>query len=267
MENYTNLLANQLKEVEQLRMKAEKRLRKNHVIPSGSLRVSKSNGVIQYFIRDNGSNESKYRYTRDRSAAQAIAQHDYDTKIYEKLTELCNWMSKFLKHYDIEAVQGSYEGLSEGRRRIVEPVLEPDDVFAENWINGFDMSASESFKENRVYLTDSGHEVRSKSEKIIDDLLTAYKIPHVYEPRVVLEDERVIYPDFAVLNVSKRKTYYWEHFGLVGDVEYSVKNFAKICEYEYCGIGVDNNLIISFESAEHPLSTRRLREKIEHYFL
>ena len=89
----------------------------------------------------------------------------------------------------------------------------------------------------------------------------------MYEPRVISKDGRVIYPDFAVLNVAKRKTYYWEHFGLVGDVEYSVKNFAKICEYEYCGMGVDNSLIISFESPEHPLSTRRLRDKIEHYFL
>ena len=267
MENYTNLLKDQLKEVEQLRAKAEKRLKKYHAAPTGSLRVSKSNGVIQYFIRDNDSNETKYRYTKDKSAAKAIAQYDYDTKIYDKLTEQSNWIAKFLKHYDIEAVKESYDGLSEGRRRIVEPVFMPDAAYVEKWINSFDRSASESFKENRVYLTDSGNEVRSKSEKIIDDLLTSYKIPHIYEPRVVLEDGRVIYPDFAALNIAKRKTYYWEHFGLVGDVEYSVKNFAKICEYEYCGMGVDNNLIISFESPEYPLSSRRLREKIEFYFL
>ena len=143
--------------------------------------------------------------------------------------------------------------------------MESDASFIEKWMTGFDVSASDGFAADRKYVTDSGCTVRSKSEKIIADLLTAYNIPYIYEPRVVLESGRVIYPDFAVLNVAKRKTYYWEHFGLVGDVEYSVKNFSKICEYEYCGIGLGKGLIVSFESSEYPLSTRRLKDKIEYY--
>lgn len=267
MENYSNLITMQLKEVEALRGQAEKRVKKQTPPPKGSLRVSKSNGVIQYYIKDAAEKGGKYHYTKDKTAAKAIAQYDYDSKILNKLTELSSCMKKFLKHYDIEMIQSSYEELSDGRKKVVEPVIEADSSFIDRWYKSFDFYASDSFKESRVYMTDSGYPVRSKSEKIIDDLLTAYKIPHVYEPRVALKDGRVIYPDFAVLNVPKRKTYYWEHFGLVGDVEYSVKNFAKICEYEYCGMGVDNSLIISFESPEHPLSTHRLRDKIEHYFL
>ena len=109
--------------------------------------------------------------------------------------------------------------------------------------------------------------VRSKSEKIIADLFTKHGVPYVYEPCITLKNGRIFSPDFAVLNVKARTCYYWEHFGLSDNNDYSDKNLNKLCEYENIGIIAGKNLITSFESSARPLSTKIIGEKIKEYLL
>ncbi|SFH72967.1 hypothetical protein SAMN04487830_106120 [Pseudobutyrivibrio sp. OR37] len=74
--------------------------------------------------------------------------------------------------------------------------------------------------------------VRSKSEKIIADALEKYNVPYQYEPMLEL-GYNTIYPDFVVLNLRTRKTVYWEHLGLVSDIEYSTAFYYEQRGYEY----------------------------------
>lgn len=265
MKDYSKLLKEQQKEIKQLLKEAEARLKTYTATPEDRISTSKSNGVIQYYIKKKDSN--KYVYCKDLELAKSIAQYDYDHVIYEKLSNANLWLTRFLRHYDINALAACYEDKSEGRRRLINPIIESRHSFTERWMAQYENKVSKEFEEGRIYQTDEGGMVRSKSEKIIADLFTKHNVPYVYEPCITLKNGRIFSPNFAVLNVKEQKRYYWEHFGLSDNNEYSDKNLNKLCEYENAGIVVGKNLIISFESAIRPLSTKTIENKIKEYLL
>jgi len=265
MKDYSNLLKEQQKEIRQLLQEARSRMKNYAEPPKDRISTSKSNGVIQYYIKKNDSN--KYKYCKERELAKAIVQYDYDYDIYNKLTKVDIWLTRFLQHYDIEALAACYEDKSEGRKLLINPVIESRHSFTERWMAQYENKANKEFEEGRIYQTDEGGMVRSKSEKIIADLFTKHNIPYIYEPCITLKNGRVFSPDFAVLNIKEQKCYYWEHFGLSDNNDYSNKNLNKLCEYENAGIVVGKNLIISFESAIRPLSTKTIENKIKEYLL
>ena len=76
-----------------------------------------------------------------------------------------------------------------------------------------------------------------------------------------------IYPDFTVLNVKKRKEYYWEHFGMMDDPSYAEKVLQKLSTYEQNGIFPGEQLIITFETRKNPLNQKQISNLIEHYFI
>ena len=73
--------------------------------------------------------------------------------------------------------------------------------------------------------------------------------------------------DFTVLNPKTRDIKYWEHLGKMGDIDYISFNLKKMAEYEKNGIVLGDNLILTFESASMPLSTKDIDRTIEHIFL
>lgn len=265
MKDYTKLLKEQQKEIRQLLKEAEARLKTYPAAPEDRISTSKSNGVIQYYIKKKDSN--KYVYCKDLELAKSIAQYDYDHVIYEKLAKANLWLTRFLQHYDINALAACYEDKSEGRKLLVSPIIEDSQSFIKRWTAQYANEASKEFIEGRIYQTDTGIMVRSKSEKIIADLFTKHGVPYVYEPCITLKNGRIFSPDFAVLNVKARTCYYWEHFGLSDNSDYSDKNLNKLCEYENAGIVAGKNLITSFESAIRPLSTKTIENKIKEYLL
>ncbi len=72
-----------------------------------------------------------------------------------------------------------------------------------------------------------GLSVRSKSESIIASQLEINNIPFRYEAALQL-DSRVFYPDFTILNPQDNKVIYWEHFGMIDDVEYARNKDKKV---------------------------------------
>ena len=114
--------------------------------------------------------------------------------------------------------------------------------------------------EEKVYQTKRGEMVRSKSELLIADLLYEMEIPYRYEPRVRMKGGNYKYPDFLILNRKTRQTIYWEHLGLMDDPDYLNNNLAKILEYGENGICLGKNLMITFETSEHPLNVRWIRK-------
>ena len=76
------------------------------------------------------------------------------------------------------------------------------------------------YPEQLTLKTISGHTVRSKSEALIDMALHVNKIPFRYECALPLSDI-VLYPDFTIRHPQTGNFYYWEHFGLMDDLNYS----------------------------------------------
>lgn len=112
----------------------------------------------------------------------------------------------------------------------------------------------------------SGNKVRSKSEVFIDQALFLHDIPFRYECALVL-DSCTIYPDFTIRHPQTGRTYYWEHFGLMDNPEYARKAFQKMQIYNENGILPSDQLILTFENKEKPLSNEKVEAVIADYFL
>ena len=76
-----------------------------------------------------------------------------------------------------------------------------------------------------------------------------------------------LYPDFLCLNTRTRQEFYWEHFGLMDDPDYSKKATGKLRLYTENGILPGRNLIITMETQTDPPSIRALEKLIEEFLL
>ncbi|MCY3689957.1 MAG: AAA family ATPase [Gammaproteobacteria bacterium] len=105
---------------------------------------------------------------------------------------------------------------------------------------------------NLIYRTDRGELVRSKSEWIIADKLYAAGIDYQYEQPLVLGGiERL--PDFTIIDDDSGLTWYWEHNGLLDNIEYRKRWERKLAAYREEGIlpldegGGDNGILLLTE--------------------
>ena len=173
-------------------------------------------------------------------------------------------LSHFLKKYDAKALGKIYDRLCSGRKVFVVPMEISDAAYIKQWLEEHP-GEQNPYPEKGKYETEQGEFVRSKSEKILADTLYKMKIPYRYEAQCILGNQRTVYPDFTCLNVSKRKTIYWEHLGLMEASDYEVKNYEKIESYEAHGILLGDQLIISMETNERPFNVNLIRSKIDRF--
>lgn len=142
---------------------------------------------------------------------------------------------------------------------------EPDEDFIAAWQHlpytgkPFEINAPEFF-------TSTGVRVRSKSEIIIADALDRAGIPYRYEFPASIKGWGTLYPDFTCLDVRTRKEIIWEHFGLMGDTDYSENTLQKIAHYAASGYILGKNLIATFESGTTPLSAKQVQGYIKAHF-
>ena len=122
--------------------------------------------------------------------------------------------------------------------------------------------------EKHIHETICGEMVRSKSEVIIANALTAAGIPFHYEelfPRYG-EDGRKIYPDFTIMLPNGTKII-WEHFGLLTDIDYCVKNAYKLHTYQHGGYTIGKNLILTQDDNKGNCSSAQIQKIIEEQLL
>ena len=123
--------------------------------------------------------------------------------------------------------------------------------------------------------TARGERVRSKSEVIIADTLFRHNIPYRYEFPLQLHRSTqntrsstvTFHPDFLCLNVRTRTEFYWEHFGIMDNPEYSNNAAGKLRLYTENGILPGRNLIITMETQKEPLNIRVLEKLISEFLL
>lgn len=193
-----------------------------------------------------------------------LAQKEYDQKIIRAIDKELSITKKYLSGYPAVAAEQIYDTMHKKKQALIQPIKESDEVFIKKWTSydyqgkGFDIDVPE-------YYTTKKERVRSKSELIIADLLYRESIPYRYECPIYLRGMGKIYPDFTVLNVKKRKEYYWEHFGMMDDPSYAEKAIKKLSTYEQNGIFPGEQLIITFETRKNQLNQRQINKIIEYY--
>ncbi len=254
-------LIEQLKWIDSLIVKVEKSLRANRQVDGRALRTSKRKKGYQYYLEDRDGNRT-YVKVKDMEIVRKVAQKEYDESIKKILKSLRKKLEKFIKTYDVSAIEKEYQRMCEARKCLVKPVVLTDEDYAKQWEKTFQGNKN-TFPEKGQYLTEKGDYVRSKSEKILADLFYKMGITYVYEPLLELADGTFVYPDFALLHLRKRKIIYWEHFGLVTNAEYAQKTIHKLNQYEASGLTVGRDLLFSMESDENPLNMKQIVKKIE----
>ena len=130
------------------------------------------------------------------------------------------------------------------------------------WINRT-VSDNPYRRENLKYATRRGVMTRSKSERLIGNVLEERGIIYVVEPEILI-DGKAYYPDFMLLRADGT-TVIWEHCGLMDDKDYSYRTLMKIAKYRSIGYVQTDNLIYTFE--EDLEDMKRLHEIIDRFFV
>lgn len=265
LRNYKEELVEQLKELDELIKNNTKNLSKLKKLPDCGVKASTVRGCDQYYLVDKETGKRIYAGKEKSKLVHGLIQRDYALATDKKLVELRKKLDKFISNYDISDISVLYEKLPEARKHVVDPIIEPEDSYIAKWLSNHP-GQQNLFPEEGLYQTNRGEMVRSKSEKIIADALDKYNVPYQYEPMLEL-GYNTIYPDFVVLNLRTRKTIYWEHLGIVSDIEYATKNFKKIQGYEKNDYLLGRDLIITMESAKAPIDVKLVEKKIKEFLL
>ncbi|MCR5416933.1 MAG: hypothetical protein K6E79_09065 [Pseudobutyrivibrio sp.] len=227
--------------------------------------VKISHGKNQYYKKSSKSKLEYLALNRRRYASQ-LAQKSYYEDLLKELFIQKKCIRRFLNNYKANVIVRQYEELCDGRKKLVEPIILPNEDYIKHWNEKY-TGGQNGYQINNGIKTNKGEMVRSKSEKILADLFYKYDIPYQYEPAVKLDNGKTVFPDFVLLNIAERKTYYWEHFGLASDDEYTMKNLDKLYYYEKSGIIVGDNLILSIESEHNALDVTLVEKQIKEHLL
>ena len=162
-------------------------------------------------------------------------------------------------------IESVYPSLPKTIKKYVTPDSFTDEGFAKLWSEQEFIQAKRT--EYHKFKVNERTVVRSKSEFMIANLLEKKGIPYRYEEQLVLDPDMgiIYYPDFTILNKRTRQTIYWEHLGKLGDEDYCSDNIQKLEDYADAGIIQGKNLILTYECASKPLTTKMIELMIKEF--
>lgn len=204
----------------------------------------------------------------DIEVAKKLAQEEFDRKMYadvkRRLWRVESVLDYYKKHNPVEL----FNKMSPERKALIECEYIDDDTYINQWIEQYkneDSILNNVYPIETPYYTERGEHVRSKSEMIIADKLSKAGIPYVYEPKCDL-NKKGIHPDFLLLNVDKRESFYYEHFGMMDKPEYAIAAVRKIAKYRELGYEYGSNLLYTFETGSDGLNINDLNRIINLYW-
>lgn len=235
--------------------------------PEGKLRISHSHNHPQYYLcKGEGKEKTVGTYIRKENIniAATIAQNEYKQKLLSEARKELSSINRMLRIHIPERLEYVYEKLHSSRQLIVKPGIMSDERYIEQWLE-VKYEGKEFWENTPEIYTEKGERVRSKSEKIIADMLNRYHIPYRYEYPVNLKGIGMVHPDFTILDVRERKEIYLEHFGMMDDLEYNRKAILKVEAYQRNGYILGDKLLVTFETSKYPIDTRTLHRIIKKY--
>lgn len=285
-----NKLNERLAKLTLIKTNIEKDLNK---CPPGNLRIMKQGKNTQYFhITKKGDTIGKYLPKSNMKTITNLAQKDYLNKALKLIDAEIKQISFFVNHYNPSKLEHLRLSLREERQKLISPIYLTDDEFANQWSS---KSFSKKSFANDVpeHFTQNGERVRSKSEVIIANTLSALGIPYRYEATLKLNIVESAYvsaetathqsktqsdshnskksknstkfiapasrtitfhPDFTCLNKRTRKEFIWEHFGMMDKSDYANSAVEKEHLYAAAGYVPGVNFIATTETTESPLN-------------
>ena len=262
MDSFIDVLKKREEELEEIIFQCKKQLSE---LPKGKLRVAARRYGAQYYAKTDGKREV-YLTKKQRGLASKLAQRNYCERVLQQAISEQKHLRAMMKTCRENSIVAIWTGMHPARRALVEPFEVTDEEFVERWSN--ESYEPKKFDENDIsYTTERGERVRSKSEKIIADMLFARGVPYYYEFPLHLPGRGDIYPDFRVLNVRLRREFRLEHFGMMDNPEYAASFLRKMRSYEQSGFFPGDNLLFTMETSREPLRPETVNELIHRFLL
>jgi len=210
-------------------------------LPLGSLCTKVINGneyvyLQQCKIDENGNKIQSQSCVpkKEIAVAEKILRRRFAEKSIMKLGISIKRLEKFLEKYEPYSATETYKNLPKAYVKFdISGYLPSKEIkimdLEDSFINNPDKESGGQncnfYPEDLKHITSKGLFVRSKSEAIICELLDFHKVLFKYESPIFVEDIKY-YPDFTIMRKFDRKIIYWEHFGMIGNFDYS-QNMAK----------------------------------------
>lgn len=198
--------------------------------------------------------------------AEQLALKKYLSLKSEEINQKLIALSAYLRHYPQNNKKADQLLMdSSGYSDLLAPFFTPLSKELSAWAVA-EYEHNPSHPEQLLHRTVSGNMVRSKSEAMIDMFLYTNHIPFRYECALSLEGIK-LFPDFTIRHPKTGNLFYWEHFGRMDDPAYYKNVYSKLYLYTSNGIVPSIQLIITYETKDHPLTIENIQRTIEYYFL
>lgn len=233
-------------------------------MPEGKFVCSHTGPYTKWFVSDG----KKYTYIpkSERPLAEKLLLKKCYLKRLKYLKREQKAINYYLNHHDKKAAEEESAFFASIEfQDLLSSIYKIQSEELQEWANA-PYNTNTNNPESLKHKATLGKMVRSKSEVLIDFLLTKYQIPFRYECELELGG-RIIYPDFAIRHPITGKMFYWEHFGMIDNPEYCSNMLSKLHLYISNGIYPSINLITTYETKDIPLDITMLEKIIEFYFL
>lgn len=285
MQEIIKIANKEIARLEKLNKTVDMRLKN---VPEGSLKFQNINGKT-YYYHQYMMNEEKTKKSKDKtqntrtkksegrvkieyikknsSLASELANKQYYTSLKQAITNNLNQLKTFISKYEEEIIDEIYDSLIVERKRLITPVQLSIKEQVRLWETEY-YEKNNNYPENLRYETEQGDMVRSKSEVIIANLLYKQRkdILYRYEKPLLLTIggvEKIVHPDFTIINIHTGKVVYWEHAGLMDDAHYANDFVRKMNSYVSNGLIIGKDVIVSCETQTLPLDIGIVKKIIE----
>lgn len=232
----------------------------------GWLEMRQSGTARRYYScvydRNQGKTVRKYLRKEQLGLAKKLAQKTYYRKLHFSIARCLPLMEELSRRIHEEDIDKLYDDLPDARKELIHPVMITKKERLDRWMDE-PYSPNPMPKSSRSIVTKLGESVRSKSEKILADLFHDAGVPYKYECPLRLRGGRILYPDFTFLDPRTLEEVYWEHFGLMDDINYMNRALEKLKLYEASGFRLGDRLLVSFESSEVYIDFDLVRQTVE----
>lgn len=225
-------------------------------MPEGNLLIAPGTEPTNFRYYNRTTPQDKqgvYLNKKQMALKKKLAQKKYYIKLVKSMDiELCQ-LKKMKNSISEDSIIDTYGKLHSGLKRLITPLNIDDETYIKMWksleYKGLRFEESDTTE----FYSDLGERMRSKSEVLIANMLTKNDIHYRYECPVVMNSGEVFYPDFTVLQMSRRRVIYWEHLGKMNDSDYVTRNLRKLDIYQKNNIYLGDNLFITYESTNQQL--------------
>ena len=254
-----------------LMKKAEKSLNDK---PAGFLQICKNKNTSQFYYHApqeprKGIYVSK---KKEMSFIRAMAQKSYDQKFLAVAVALQKDLQNTRKPYEIsnmhdfyQYLASVYQDLTPDRQKLVTPHVMPDEMYVKAWLD-FPYEGKGFDKKDPIIKSKRGERVRSKSEKIIADMLLEMQLPYRFEFPLKTKRLGIIFPDLTLLDLWNRRMVIFEHFGRMQDDGYCIDTMTKLEVYEEEGFKLGRDFLFTMESKDHMVDFEHFKRLIRDRF-